>query len=341
MAGPATPSEIVKGLLQGIAPPRPLFLPIVFSHAARVENLPLRSFLSNPTKISNSLRQIRGRLRSDGITCYFDPFLEAEAFGATVDWSADGQSPSLRWPGQAAKGELPEAPALSGAGAKSSPVALAIDVIRRLKAIVRDDCLLTASVAGPFTLAASLMQLDPKGAPGHAEVFAPALDLAAIAISEIAKALAEAGAGVILIREDFLPALSPGGFESWTSRLATTINIVRFYQALPVLLLGGAETFAANREAIAAHSWDCVVCPTLGELAANGAAYTALGPARLGLALPPSAFDPSQPATPDFDEKARRIVSDLRPALITTTGDLPAAADMERLNKLWENVRRA
>ena len=54
--------QIVKGLLQGIAPPRPLFLPIVFSHGARIENVPLRVFLTNPTKISNSLRQIRGRL---------------------------------------------------------------------------------------------------------------------------------------------------------------------------------------------------------------------------------------------------------------------------------------
>jgi hypothetical protein len=30
-----------------------------------------------------------------------------------------------------------------------------------------------------------------------------------------------------------------------------------------------------------------------------------------------------------------------KPAVITTAGDVPAAADMERLTKLWENVRRA
>jgi uroporphyrinogen-III decarboxylase len=341
MAGPATPSEIVKGLLQGIAPPRPLFLPIVFSHAARVENLPLRSFLANPTKISNSLRQIRGRLRSDGITCYFDPFLEAEALGATVDWSADGQSRSLRWPQQAAKGGLPEAPGLPGGAAKDSHVALAIDVIRRLKAVVRDDCLLTASVAGPFTLAAGLMQLAPKDAPGHPVIPAPALDLAAAVISGIVTAFVEAGASVIFIREEFLPALSPEDFSDWSSRLATTINIVRFYQALPVLLLCAPETFATNRDAIAGHSWDCVVCPTLDELEANGAAYAALDPARLGVALTAGAFDPNRGAAAEFDENVRRIVLRLHPAIITTTGDVPATADIERLNKLWDNVRRA
>ncbi|MFY9691961.1 MAG: uroporphyrinogen decarboxylase family protein [Candidatus Acidiferrales bacterium] len=347
MAGPATPSEIVKGLLQGIAPPRPLFLPIVFSHAARLENLSLRSFLSNPTKISNSLRLIRGRLRADGIICYFDPFLEAQTLGATIEWSADGQSPSLRWPDGIAKGEWPEVPASSGARVKNSPVALAIDVVRRLKAIVRDDCLLTASVTGPFTLAALLMGNDPAVLSATA-VPAEALDVAAATISEIAKALAEAGVGAIFIREDFLPALSPEDFEAWTSRLAPTMNIVRFYQALPVLLLGGTGAFAANRDAIASHPWDCVVCPLLDEIMAGNAAmapssnpYSELASARLGLALPAGAFDVGQSGAAEFDERVRRIVSELRPAIITTAGDVPAAADVEHLNKLWEDVRRA
>src|SRR6202158_927360 len=98
MAETFNPRQAVKGLLEGIAPPRPLFLPIVFSLGARIENLPLRNFLSNPTKISNALRQIRTHLRSDGLTCYFDPLLEAEALGGALDWDAQGQRASLRWP---------------------------------------------------------------------------------------------------------------------------------------------------------------------------------------------------------------------------------------------------
>lgn len=108
MAGKPIPREIVQALLRGIAPPRPLFLPIVFSHAARVENMPLRAFLANPTKISNSLRQIRARLHSDGIACYFDPFLEAEALGATLQWDAEDRPPSLQWPEHMKRGGLPE-----------------------------------------------------------------------------------------------------------------------------------------------------------------------------------------------------------------------------------------
>ena len=98
MGGAFHPRQAVKELLQGIAPSRPLLLPIVFSLGARIENLPLRDFLLNPTKISNALRQIRTHLRSDGVTCYFDPFLEAEALGGALVWDAEGQRASLHWP---------------------------------------------------------------------------------------------------------------------------------------------------------------------------------------------------------------------------------------------------
>ncbi|MGD0957622.1 MAG: uroporphyrinogen decarboxylase family protein [Candidatus Acidiferrales bacterium] len=340
MAGNLTPREIVKGLLQGGAPPRPLLLPIVFSHAARVENMPLRTFLGNPTKISNSLRQIRGRLRSDGIACYFDPFLEAEALGATLQWTSDDGPPSLHWPGRVTRGELPEGSHSQQDAAKTSRATIAVDVIRRLKAVVRDDCLLMASVTGPLTLAAFLLQLDPADALGHPDIPSPALDLAAAVISGIAAAFVEAGAGLVLIREDFLPALSPEGLESWFSRLATTINIIRFYEALPVLLLTCKEALAVKGEAIARQPWDCVVCPVLDGPAPYTAAFSNLGPARFGVALPPKLFDAGKSSAADFEDALRRV-SDLRPAVVTTAGDVPAAADVERLNKLWENVRRS
>src|SRR5438309_7397759 len=79
-----TPRQMAKGLLSGIVPSRPLFLPIVFSLGAKVENVPLGTFLGNPTKISSALRQMRTHLRSDGVACYFDPYLEVEALGATL-----------------------------------------------------------------------------------------------------------------------------------------------------------------------------------------------------------------------------------------------------------------
>jgi hypothetical protein len=331
MPDTATARQLVQGLLQGTAPPRPLCLPIVFSHGARVENVPLPAFLTNPTKISNSLRQIRGRLRADGVTCYFDPLLEAESLGGAVRWDAEDRPPSLRWPRPGAAGHLPDGLRSPEEAAKSGRVGIAVEVIRRLKSVLRDDCLLMAGISGPFTLASLLTQLEGDGLPRAPDI-SSALDLASATISSVAKAFLEVGAGVIFIREEVLPALSAEDASDWASRLATTINIIRFYQALPVLLLPRAGAAAANREAILQQNWDCVVCPVLGTSAPEL-------PAGFGVALPLEAFEPGDSGSAILDESIRQIVSGPRPAVVTTEGDVPANADMERLNKVWENVR--
>jgi hypothetical protein len=332
MAEIAAPRQLVQGFLQGIAPPRPLFLPIVFSHGARVENVPLRTFLTNPTKISNSLRQIRAGLRADGVTCYFDPLFEAEALGGTVQWDGDDRPPLLRWPRPAAPGELPDGLRSPEEAAKSGRMGVAVEVIRRLKSVLRDDCLLMAGISGPFTLAAMLTQLDGSNALRAQDISASALDVATDAISPIARSLLEAGASVILIREETLPALSAEDAADWASRLATTINIIRFYQALSVLLLPHAGSAAANREAIAQQHWDCVVCPVLEAAVPDR-------PAGFGVALPLDAFEPGVFGSARLDESIRQIASGPRPAVVTTAGDTPSTADMERLNKVWENMR--
>jgi len=325
------PEEIVKGLLEGVPPPRPLFLPIVFSHAARIENVPLRSFLTNPTKISNSLRQVRARLRSDGVTCYFDPFLESEALGANVEWPADDGPPLLRW----RAGESFETGS-SVPPEKSGRVPIAVEVIRRLKTMLRAGGLLMAAVTGPLTEAALLAQLDRKGAVERPQLPESALDLATTAITGIATAFLEAGATAVVIREGFFPTLSETGFADWCSRLQPIVNIVRFYRALPILVLGCPNGVAANRDQILRAQWDCVLCPVVNRKEAT--LLFELGPSVCGLALAPDLFSPGPAA--DFEAWVRQIVSERRPAVITTAGDLPAAVDIERLNKLWENLQR-
>jgi hypothetical protein len=320
----ATARQIFQGLLAGLAPARPLFLPIVFAPLAVIENLPLQAFLANPTKISNSLRRVRAHLHSDGVTCYFDPYLEADALGAILDWDAQGKALPPRWPPDVPPGE-------SGSGrdpASGRRVAVAIEVIRRLQSIVRDDCLLTAAITGPLTLAAMLSQLDPKQTPRYAEWDSSAVDLAYAITAGIAKAFAEAGANVIFIREQILPEMSAEQCAEWAARLGTTVNIARFYQTLPVLLLGGLEAVRKNSDLIRRQSWSCLVCPVLGGMPE---------PARSawGVALDPESLRGDAAALGDSLRKASPGVL----PVITTTTDVDSAADVERLKELWENMR--
>src|SRR6266571_2702797 len=102
-----TPRQMAKGFLKGELPPRPLVLPIVFSLGAKVENVSAAAFLKNPTKIASALRQMRSHLQTDGVACYFDPYLEVEALGATLEYKSEGEPPGIRWPSSAAAGKIP------------------------------------------------------------------------------------------------------------------------------------------------------------------------------------------------------------------------------------------
>jgi hypothetical protein len=328
MASQVGPHEVLKTILQGAAPPRPLFLPIVFSHAARIENLTLHLFLTNPTKITQALRQMRGYVRSDGLTCYFDPYLEIEALGAELDWGA-GEKGAFRWPRNQRGGDLPvDAGALENLASKGR-IPVAVEVIRRLKSMVRDDVLLTAGVSGPFRLAAQLTRTE-EGAPAAEEISVGALELATETTAAVAKAFVEAGANVVIIRED--PPASLSGHASLASVLATTANIVRFYQSLPVLLLNAS----AQLPNMGSQDLpDCVVCPVVSDTQRGiREAFIEPGPATFGVAVPSSVISEGQLGVEKFSQEFRRANPGFHPVVITTSGDVPDTADLKNLTRL-------
>jgi Uroporphyrinogen decarboxylase (URO-D) len=326
------PREAARQLLQAAPPSRPLFLPIVFSLGARIENVSLRNYLTNPTKISNALRQIRAHVRSDGVTCYFDSYLEAEALGGVLDWESDSRRPALRWPQPSQDGELPEGLCSPDETPKRGRVPIAAEVIRRFKPLVRDDFLLVAGVTGPLTLAAQLSQLDLNAAPRPALPPDSTLNLAAEVVPVIAKTLVEAGANAVFIREEFLPS-SPADFAEWAWRLTTTINIIRFYSALPILLLSPRRPAAGAIANAFREPLDAVVCSPLDSLAA-GQAHAALS----GVALPASAFDADSSHAEELAGTLRTFLSNLRPAVVSTSADLSPTADLKYLNAIAEEV---
>lgn len=328
MARQIDPHDLLKTILQGTAPPRPLFLPIVFSQAARIENLPLPTFLTNPTKITQALRQVRAHLRSDGVTCYFDPYLEIEALGGVLEWGSS-EKPSVRWIQSPLTGDLPEGIRTMDQLPTRGRIPVAVEVIRRLKALLRDECLLTVGISGPFALAAQLMGAEPD-ASGDSEISARALELASEAIAPVAKAFLEVGANVVFIREE-LPA-SAASFSDLASLLATTVNIIRFYQAIPVLLL---SVEAGHLNLALRQSLDCVICPVLTEtLPGMPEEWIEPAPANLGFSIPVEVVAESQSAFEKSAEQLRRVVQIFQPALITTSSDVSNTADFRNLSKL-------
>jgi uroporphyrinogen decarboxylase-like protein len=327
------PREIVKGLLQGIPQPRPLIVPIVFSLGAKVENLSHRAYLENPTKISNAMRQIRAQLRTDGVACYFDSFLELEALGLETRWDSLNQTRAIDWPGSAPPGELP--PQLRSdlrspeEAANSAPVRAGVEVIRRLNSILRDEPLLMAGVSGSFTLAARLTQLSVEMLLGGAQPSESALELAAAAITKIVSAFVESGANLIFVREEFLPQDSPATVDAWAASLGPAFNIVRFYGALPVLQFASSAFRSGSMRAILEQPLDATIClpsPALGD-ATTGRAF--------GLSFPIESMEGG-----DVSSEVQSACANCEPALVTTDGDVPVGTDLKRLMSKLEFLAR-
>jgi hypothetical protein len=336
-----TPRQLLAALLQGTSPSRPLLLPIVFSLGARIENLPLRDFLGNATKISNSLRQIRTHLRSDGVACFFDPTLEMDALGVSLEWRVDDGLPAVQRLERPGSSVLPVGLRSPVDAAKSPRVQVAAEVIARLKSSFRDEPLLMAGVTGPYTLAARLAQLDLAEPLRPEDLPASALELPASVITAISSAFVEAGANLIFVQEEILPAHSPETCQNWAALLAPTLNIIRFYEALPVLQFTRHDSFIKNAAMIFSHSWDCVLClPLEGIVHLASKKIPAPSRALFGISLPLASSQPDR-ASDEVPESFERALAELKPVLLTTAGDAPVTTDLKHLMKIMQNYSRA
>jgi len=336
MAEQRTPRQMVKALVRGEALARPLLLPVVFSLGSRLENLPLRDFLGNPTKIANALRQIRSTLKIDGLTCYWDPLLEVETLGGNVEWKSDGSRALIRADtGGSNSDGLRQTVETAGGISKMGRVRVAVEVLQRLKVMLKDEPALMVSVTGPHTLATQLTA-SSNSSPDSSPYFShnDMLEFAADVTASLVRGYLEAGADVVFLAESSLPMKSAGDFEHWRSLLDPVVNVIRFFEALPVLLFENAIS-PGDMELVRGHSWECALClPLQAETARDWQGVAPwLGVSMQGLDLARSEGEFGEWTTSILAATSAIHVSFL------TSSDLPAASDFKSLAKNLSTIR--
>jgi hypothetical protein len=147
-------------------------------------------------------------------------------------------------------------------------------------------------------------------------------------LTQTASAIVEAGAHVILIHEDVLPPLSDERVDDWANRLSPVVNIIRFYGALPLLLLTNPAAMCQNLELLANREWEGILCPD----ASSFGEWPSIDAAKRGVALAPNYLPP--------DPALMKRIETLHPAVVTTSGDVPPSADVKQLAGMCEEVRR-
>jgi hypothetical protein len=205
--------SILAAALSGRPVDRPLLAPLFAALAADVEELDLRAFLADAGKRSRLYADLCRSLPVDVLVVDSGSGWDAEAAGFVLDWDG-GYPPRLR---ARAPGARDFDPARGGA-----PVI--VDLLARVRAVVPPDTALGVTVTGPATLAAA-----SGGSLTLPDAVAQAL--------HAARTVAQAGAGVVFVREDASVPVDAAEYIGATTPLWGSLT---FFRTAGVLKLCGA-----------------------------------------------------------------------------------------------------
>ncbi|RAQ94032.1 uroporphyrinogen decarboxylase family protein [Thermogemmatispora tikiterensis] len=313
MQASAAPQSIIKALIQGRPPARRLFVPLIFRLAAYLEQLPLSTFLVNPTKIANSLVALHRRLQTDGITCYFDPLLLVEALGCRLRWQAD--TATYERPTRSVGNALLHLPPEEITQRGRVPVAL--EVVRRVQGTVGAGPVLLIGLPAPLRSAQQIFGPEIIAALAAAEDEALESFEALVAITlALARACCLAGAHLLYFDEVAVPANFLG---AWEAALEALWKTVRFHGALPLLSVPQPLPLTSRADEAPLLS----LRPDFLEQAPPPASVFAL-------ALPPSGAMPAA---------ASRWCQALGCVLVTTDGEMPYEAGIQGLEQQVNRMR--
>lgn len=287
-------------------------MPLIFALAARLEAVPLPDFVTNPTRITKGLVALYQRLRPDGVTCYFDLFLIAEALGCQLRWST--YPPMLETPGREdAQAMLQQSP---GDIKKRGRLPVALEVVHRVQGTLRNGPALVVALPGPLRVAQQLFgpDISHELAAGEDEAIDSFDSLVEITLS-IAQAFCLSGVDLLYFDECDIPVeLLP----EWEAALVPLWKTVRFHGALPVLSSTQLLPFE-----------DLASAPLLCLKAARDR-QAALPERPFALALPVLGE-----ALPDVSQwmQAREC------ALVTTDGEIPYQLEIQKLEQRVSALR--
>ncbi len=219
-----------------------VFVPFLYGLAAKVTQVPLKEMVYDPAYFAHSLEASHKLFQLDAIVSCYDASLEAESCGCRVIWNGNFGGPNL-------VGEIGEIRNLTPEEfLHSGRIPIVLETTKRLALSLGRETAIVAAVSGPCSLARTLQQ--------HCALFEEALmqehiSLVGTLITRLVRALSELKIDSVFFREDLIG----GGIweeiepyqDTYGSVYRTLFNIVRFYNAYPVLVLKDVDLDALQR----------------------------------------------------------------------------------------------
>lgn len=228
--------DLVKDFFEGNPTERPPFFPWVCSFAAKLEQVPSKSMLSDPGILSRALTNSHKLFGYDVILNHFDPSLEAEGCGCKIEWQDDN------WPPFITGHPLEDGTDFYDLNTenieKKGRIPVILEATKRLILTKGKEVPIAAMVTGPLTLAKRL-----KGKEFARQIESEddeALDLVEDAGSiclKLCRIYCESGVDIIVIAEDMHDLVLPDVSLVLSSPLKSIFNVIKFYE-LNCILIG-------------------------------------------------------------------------------------------------------
>jgi len=232
-----TSKRLVRGVFESADLPRLPFIPWVFTHAARLEQIPVRRMFADPTQYTKCLQNARKLYGYDAIVSSFDSSLELEIGGCPVKWRGDYETPAVSPNSGFDLGRLKDIN-LENAG-KTGRFGTVIESLRRISRVAGSDLALAAVVSGPLTLIAGLTGRDPLiYLTEKPEEAMRAIESAAGFLLKVVQAYCQLEPDIIVISERLLAGFPLDRLAWLRSTFSPVLNMVKFYNAFSVLLPG-------------------------------------------------------------------------------------------------------
>lgn len=251
-----TSKKLVRGVFESADLPRLPFIPWIFTHAARLEQIPVQRVFHDPTQYVKCLQNTRKLYGYDAIVGSFDPSLELEICGCPVSWGGDYEVPETRPNPDFDFGRLNNVD-VEGAG-KTGRFGTVIESLRRINMVSGQQLALAAVVSGPLTVAAGLSGRDVvSDFTERPEETMKAVEATAVFLLKVVQVYCQLQLDIIAIADRLMADLPEAHIPWLKSTLSPIVNNIRFYNAYSVLLPG--ESSPENLAGLADLGFDGIV----------------------------------------------------------------------------------
>jgi uroporphyrinogen-III decarboxylase len=227
--------ELFQALFKKHKLPRPLYIPLISSFAAKLRQISIQEMFSSPTIYANTLRDAYRLFGFDVLVTSFDPSLEAEALGCKIEWKQEDQPPQVVSHPLAEGNKLID---LEQKWEERGRLPIVLEVTKRLTMLLSKEIAIVGAITGPFTLARHLQgevffgELGEDTPYGH-----ELLEFANQCCLRLAKLYAELRVdGIIIMENETYKIGDISAVKKLTTGLQPLVNLLHYF-GIPLIML--------------------------------------------------------------------------------------------------------